>query len=562
MTRLLRVFSGARWAALLAVGGGVGLSGCQFNATGRLIVPAATPTPSPTPTPTPTPTPSPTPTPTPIPTEAPTPRPSPTATPRPDVVRGLPAIVSGVVRDENGTPVEDAEVVLESLDTATPFRARATTRSGAWVLSQVPTDVNCQVTVSKPGWTTRSRTAVYVSGTSELNVTNFGADGPSLEPGAAFFISNHPEIVRSEPVLPKDEEEPVTLTYQLTVSELLPEESRRRLAAAVRVVPGNEAASPDGVAINHRLLEAAPGVTPINLDNDFHYAIKAGTTLQGEAQTQARTSFSADGLTLTLKFPVPLLRSFAGEARYQVGLVRSAERVSTISDAEGRQLGTDEESHLENYPQRPGDLIRNTFRASNLALPATAATAAARWRATHTAIAHFRVPSDTREPTLEAIQLSDAGPDARITLSFSKPMMAYDGSPLGWLDRSLLEGDRLTLAVAGQRSELPDGSLPALAGPIPFVNPKAQRVCGDTPAERNRHFRLLDDDGINQGEAPGDLRVQVDPLEPRDVWLTILGRRGFFAPEIGALQARVEGFCDPAGNCLRTPSVVSRSLTR
>lgn len=536
------------------------LVACQFNATTRLVVPSPTPRPTPTPSPSPTPSPAPTPSPTPSPSPARTPTPSPTATPRPEFITGLPAVVSGVVRDENGETVDEVEIILESLDRARPYVARTITRAGAWVVSDIPPNVNFLVTARRLGWTARSRTAVFVNGTSELNVVNFGATGPSVDTGAPFFLSNHPEITRSEPLLP-GETETTTLGYRFFLSELLPEESRRLFASAVRIFPGNVWASPDGVESNHLLLSRAPGIAPINIDATYQYVVKQGTRFQGSADSEARVEWASDGLSVIVRFDAPLLRNARGAAKYQVALVHPGGTSPRIVDAEGYQLGTNESSQLTAYPERRGDLIRNTMRAGNLTLPTEAASAAARWRNTHEAVAAFEVPVDQRSPSFADVSFENFGADARIVLTFTKAMGAFDGSAYGYVDRTLEELDRYMFALALAREELPDATIPVQAGQILALNPKSRERFGSAPGERNVLFRLVDQNGVNRGLEPGDITVRVDPADSQRILISLIGRRGFFGPPVGAVLARVEGVADMAGNLLAAPTIQMRSIT-
>ncbi len=113
------------------------------------------------------------------------------------------ATFNGKVYDRNGVPVDDASVSAVSSQTGVTFVAQTQkTIGGAYVFRNAPVGTRLLVTVTKPGWTTRTQTVVLKSnltGDPSNNVLNFGTDNTTNSDGTlngsiSYAIQDEPEV--------------------------------------------------------------------------------------------------------------------------------------------------------------------------------------------------------------------------------------------------------------------------------------------------------------------------------------------------------------------------------
>lgn len=465
--------------------------------------------------------------------------------PAPDPNRRV--ILSGKVYDQGGATVNGALVTVKSLDASVPYTATATTVGGSWVVNNVPEGVNVEVVATKNGWTTRRRVQSFQSTSNEMRRMDFGAASGQANPGAAYFLSDTPEVTSTEPATKAIGQDPNQLTYKLVLSEALAESSRKRFEDAIRVFPANEAASPDGIAGNHVDLENVADSPAINVDGTYHYAIKKGTIFLEDTQTAAKVAWNAAGTEATLTFAAPIIAGKSAEAKYQVGLVRGAGSEPKIEDLQGKQLGTDEAGSRKAYPAAAGELIRNVFREADLALEGSPTTADQRWNATHDSVATFKVKKDAEAPKLLGIEVNDIGNDLRLELAFSKPMVAFDGSTTGFMNAAVANLANYTFAIGEKAADLADVELDGdLPGNAPVADPSADASFGGNSNQQEREFKLTGAPGTGLG----DINIKADPRDAKKVFITIVGRKGWFDADMGAIKARVEKVADPAGNTI------------
>jgi len=173
----------------------------------------ATPTPGPSDSPSATPTPAPTDSPsaTPVPTASPSATTSPTAsptasasasTPLPSATSDISVVerttFNGKVFDDTTAPIDGVTVTAKSLNSSVPFDATSTTAGGAYAFNNAPAGVQIEITVAKPGFTTRRRVEVLKSnkeGNPDANKYDFGAGAGSTSNGtAANALSDKPEV--------------------------------------------------------------------------------------------------------------------------------------------------------------------------------------------------------------------------------------------------------------------------------------------------------------------------------------------------------------------------------
>lgn len=462
-----------------------------------------------------------------------------------------PVVIAGMIYDEEGAPVDDALITIKSLSGAAPYNATATSQDGSWVVNNVPEGVNVEIVASKAGWTSRRRVGSFQASSSERRSVDFGASNGQTNPGAAYFLSNSPEITSTEPATKAIGQDPSQLTYKLVLSEPLAENARKRFEDAIRVFPANEAASPDGIAGNHADLESVADSPAINIDTAYQYTIKKGTIFLEDTATAAKVAWNAAGTEATVTFVAPVIAAKNSEAKYQIGLVRPSGSDPAIKDAEGKQLGTDELGSRTAYPAGAGELIRNAFREPDLALEGTITTADQRWNATHESVATFKVKRDDLTPKLLGVAVNDIGNDLRIELSFSEAMVAFNGTNGGFSHPSLINLANYTFAIGEKASDLTgvdlDGDLP---GSAPLADPVADATFGDAAGDDEREFTLTGGDADSDRADTGDIYIEADSRDAKKVFITIVGRKGWFDADMNAIKARVEKVADPAGNAI------------
>ena len=105
------------------------------------------------------------------------------------------ATFNGKVYDPSSVPVENATVNARSIDAGVNWTGEAQlTTGGAFVFRNAPVGTRLAVTVTKDGWTTRTRSEVLKSnlqGDPSANVFNFGGPGTG---DFVYAIQDEPEI--------------------------------------------------------------------------------------------------------------------------------------------------------------------------------------------------------------------------------------------------------------------------------------------------------------------------------------------------------------------------------
>lgn len=90
------------------------------------------------------------------------------------------------------------------------------------------------------------------------------------------------------------------------------------------------------------------------------------------------------------------------------------------------------------------------------------------------------------------------------------------------------------------------------ASQFPDLDPRTAPSFGADDNTQEREFRFAAGAFAPQGAgaATGSVVVELDDRDPRKVWVVIVCRERFFAPEVSALMARAGGIADPAGNLI------------
>ncbi len=266
----------------------------------------------------------------------------------------------GMVFDEEGGIVDGATVRLRSLETEPDYKYEATTTAagGAWEFRDAPIDIRVEIQASLPGWTSRRViNAPPPTPTRDIEVSFGQPDevNPALAGEAGIFLSNYPEIESVEPasgnfeVDPDDTivaVDPSNVTLNLKFSEPFDQETRQRIAQAVRLWPADSTSGnadavdlsqftdkDEGDGLADLLLSFPPGdASPAT--RDAIHAAEGG---------RASAVWDTEGRILT--FAVNgVIGASDRVASYQVGLVSDGKR---FTDADGHALGTDDSGGRE-----------------------------------------------------------------------------------------------------------------------------------------------------------------------------------------------------------------------
>lgn len=345
---------------------------------------------------------------------------------------GATGILRGSVYDEETDLVPDGTTVtVKSLDESLPYGGTTTTGGGNYVVNGVPLNTQLSISVTRPGWTTRTQIGVvrpYDPRIENPNVFNFGGRVTQADRrGISFFISSYPEIAHVTPTDDDRSQPNDKLRFTLTLSEPLDVENRRRLASAFTIVPNNEEAIeedtgfPDVVATSTEL-------EGLRLDDpeDPVYAYRQNSSFLNGAKVSS-FAWDAAGLTATFTLDAPIKTDQEEEAEYAFVLVQRSEQA--IVDGEKLPLGMNEEGGFGSTST--GDIIYNAIAEPSVNLNTGFDDAEERWADTHLTFTRFTVEEDTTAPTItDVVARRDYTDDSgtatdRIEITFSEPMIAY-----------------------------------------------------------------------------------------------------------------------------------------
>ncbi|HEY9722823.1 MAG TPA: carboxypeptidase-like regulatory domain-containing protein [Oscillatoriaceae cyanobacterium] len=443
-------------------------------------------------------------------------------------------LFSGTVDDETGTAVPSATVQITSLNDALPYNNTVSVTNGSYVVKGAPAGVALKVTVSKTGFTTRSRiVTLALPSQTQPNIVDFGGPANSEDPvGPSFFISDYPEIVSVTPLAQSTGNDPAGEAYSLTLSEPLDVTNQRRFESEIRIWPANAAAAPSANPAPS-LLNGTPGANLLQswpIASNFssgNYAIaQAGSFGDFATGEIASVTFSADGLTATVNFSAPLLTSNTTAPMYQIGLVHPAGAAEVV-DGNGHALGTDSTGAPGSAPtDASASLVYDAFE--NPAL--TGST----WGSTHTNVTWFELAKDTTVPTLTAVDCLVAGGDSRILLTFSKPMAAYGGD-------ASTDGEYLSPKAADAKNYV--FAFGKVSNDVANVD-----LSAGTPQTATSFAQVAT--GTPVVFAPSAVKIDVDPSMPSVVRLTASAANDELSPDLSAVKVRVAGAQDPAGNTI------------
>jgi hypothetical protein len=483
---------------------------------------------------------------------SPAPRPSgtaPTAVPTGQALAGTTLRVTGQVFDAGGALVDGAVVTAHSLDARAPYGSTAVAQGGSYHLEAVPEGVNVELVATMAGWTERRQVRAFAAAVPSWNRCDFGAvDGDEGAPGAAFFLADRPEVVRTEPADGAGGVAPDVPAVRVVLSAPLAGIDRARLARALRLLPANDAANAGLAGSTTDVLAWAAGGYPHLLAVDdvpavSPYAVRQGSVFMADTAAMARCDWDPDGQGLVMTLPGPLQAPRGAAAAYQLVLASGGPN-EAIHDARGRLLGSDEAGGLDRYPPA-GALVPGVFRRGSLSLNAIDGVLGApwRWAATHQDAVRFQVAEAAQAPTLQGLRVATVGADTRLELTFSAPMAAYDGTLAGFTHPSLRELAGYAFALAETSANLAGVRLDRATR---VVDPRAAANLDELEAPFTLDPGALVASPL--GAPTGSVAVAVDPTNARELVLTVVGRPRFFGPRAAAIAARVSGPADPGGH--------------
>jgi hypothetical protein len=500
---------------------------------------------------------------------------------------GSVVVVSGMVYDEKYATVDGATVTFRSLDKSVPYEATVQTTAGSYVLNNVPEGANVEAVVTKAGWTSRRRVQSFQKrATGEKNTLNFGAARTTVTAvtyslaqveatvpdGAAYFISNYPEIAATTPEHDAKGLDPSKLAIKVTLSEPLDEDSRDAFDDAFHIVPANAQAAA-------KFVDVAALETTTNSGQDdgvqgafdpttaFSYTLSEGNTFLGSTRNRVRAMWNPAGTEVVYTFEGGNLQTDDNDpAEYQAVLFAGGEKVE---DADGNQLGTNDHGAFE----WPGaGVICNAFKDTELTLAPlqiapyrlfNGTTYDTVWGQTHQTAVSFEFKEDEVDPKLMAVDLVEDEDDVRIQLTFSEPMAAYKGSGLGTVSPSIYYLRNYSFMLGAKAGDL-DGE--SLDGGIQYNS--ATDLDGGTPDfTAEQEFSFVADESIGayedgagsptlagvgkdlDGAQGATVAIEVDPDAPTNVNIWIRNGRTMFEG-FRTIKARVEGVSDPSGNSI------------
>lgn len=440
------------------------------------------------------------------------------ATPTPQVsapsASGATTILQGDVYDESGAAVDGATVTVNSLDATHAYTATLTTVQGHYVTNNVPVGVQIRVSATKQGWTNRSRVQSFQENNNSKNTMNFGGTSTDDSAGAAYFISNYPEISGTIP--DTDTIDGKHLGYKIRLSEPLDADNQRRLQNAVLI----SADPPPGK------------VNPIIIKN-------TATFLQ--ANRKLSMSWNSDGTELTLSFDAPLRRLKNDKKTYALSISRPSGD-DPIQDSQNNVLGYTTPS--------AGSTYDGAIKLASLALASTDTTAALRWAATHTRASGFDLNKDDQNPTVMSVTGSPVttnnGDRERIEITFSKPALVFP-------DVVQTVGTQTTLA--GSDASVTDLSNYAFAisdTTVTGIDMKKVITTPNTISTNNNNANLSTLTTYMNGSTPFRVdstvaQVQVSTTNPDVVQIDIL--KSMWPTTAKNVRVRVEPtWLDPSGN--------------
>ncbi len=324
---------------------------------------------------------------------------------------GEKTILQGKIYDEEGATIEGAEVTVKSLDTRAPYSATTASQGGNYVINNVPVGTQIEVSVTKAGWTRRTRVTSLQANVNNRNTLDFGTTGTSNADdlaGEAYFVSNYPEVVSATPG-----SSPVAadkLTYKIRFSETLDADARTEVEDAFII---DTAAAPTDLIPDDIAADAGESVARIAITENSSFL---------DGAERVKFTWNAENTEMSVAFNAPLRALDDEDKTYRFRLLR-ASGADLIEDAEGNVLGRVE----------PGAGVAYfAVKKASLTFESDATSGDDRWEETHQQSSSFDVAEDDVKPKLVSVDTSntrradhEGGDYLQVDLVFSEAMRVY-----------------------------------------------------------------------------------------------------------------------------------------
>jgi hypothetical protein len=349
-----------------------------------------------------------------------------------------------------------------------------------------------------------------------------------------------------------------------------------------------EGAGPNKIAPNTADLSTFP----------WDYTIKSDSTFLEDANTKAQVTWDATGQVATLTFNAPLQSDRTNQARYQVGLVQTSDSGERIVDKDNNQLGLGANGSTTSYEDK-GKLIHATVKDPDLSLSDDyKGSGQLRWIGTHWDAARFAVKVDAVDPHLVSVSYSKLSTSSRFELTFDKVMAAYNGRKGGHVGDDIRTGvvlNKISFAVSdrtgGTSSVNLKGNAPSFwLDPTSATQNYFGKNSGASEIEKEfyladatqggdfvksntnipdfgAHTTLLETYGKtiaeveNDGTKKGHYLLAINPSNPRQLFIYLVGVTKVFGDRIVEMKVRAEGVPDASGNRVRSADADANQKT-
>ena len=192
-----------------------------------------------------------------------------------------------------------------------------------------------------------------------------------------------------------------------------------------------------------------------------------------------------------------------------------------------------------------------------------APNAGERWAATHKTASIFSVNQDLQEPTLTAVTYTkNLGSDSRFELTFNEPIAAFNGTTAGRLDSSITSSsvlDAITFGATDRSGGLKNLNLRGGSNASLTYDPRSSTLFGASSGDIEKEFKLDKNafaaggrSSLTAGADNGKMYVEVDPRNPKTLFIYVFNKANIFDTKITDLKVRAEGVGDPAGNTIKS----------
>lgn len=399
-------------------------------------------------------------------------------------------------------------------------------------------------------------------------VLNFGAPDDETQ---MYGLSSFPEITEVTPDFGASGIPGVGINVSLELSEPMPAQSLQNLAAALRLLPGNEVSSGDGT----RPPDLAPDLPGAALQpasatlSDFPYSVKffewlstdEGKKLLPQSQYEAIAAYTPDESQrkITVTFPAPLLNG-TPVARYQLALASDPEH--PIKDADDNLLGTDATGKLGTMAPA-GQFIQNAFLPPRgLVEYFKKEDTNTRWSSTHVSASAFTLAEDKDSPVLRSVGVTVRDVDnpavasqkagTTFELRFSKPLIPALGDRTPSQIKAIKELKNYSFAVGSSLDYL--GTTTLLKGTVASgtqplevgVNTTNFGSAGES--QLGKEFRLVDPENT----------VKIEFAALSAIRIFVPNKDLFDREKATAIAIRVSGITDASGNSIPAEAADSR----